>query len=40
MPAGTNQSITAYEIACKAALKVMANHFPEENFTVNSTASV
>ena len=36
MPAGTNQSITAYEIACKAALKVMANHFPGENFTVDS----
>lgn len=31
-----NQSITADEVYCKAALKIMSAHFPDEEFTVES----
>ncbi len=36
MPKGAHQSLTAHEIACKAALEVMVSAFPDEEFTVNS----
>lgn len=36
LPKGAYQAITAHEIACKAAVRVMRAHFPDEEFSVDS----